>query len=156
MPNLERLKCIPAREFGVDGPAIPIPGFEAIQLGGFNFARGEAELDLPILERIETDLKIEPHQTLDLVYTNFSTNTPPPLGIKIHDANGLVIVEAMKLNDGDGLILRETQVVMAKQKSKWGTRHYWDPAKPPSHNKDLTFNPHRNLKRGDKCPVCNC
>jgi len=158
-PNTERQKGEREREFGVTGPSFAVPVVGEIKLGAFNFKQGAQELVAADLPDKETEVKIKPHQVVELPYTRYIGGTGSnACRLQLVDSQNQNFQEKL-VKDGASLMITTTNEVvdggMRQNPITRRRRVSWKPKHPPMHKPNLSYDPHQDLSKTDICPICN-
>jgi len=154
-PNQDRVTSVAGKTITVKGPSIPIAG--GASLGKFKYAKDSTPIILGDVEEMETSITIKPHQIRSVPYSNYMEKRKPlPVRIEFRDES-TKFEETKTMENGEAVILTGDGILEGKTSKNLFTRRTkltWMLKHPPSHNKNLSFDPHKILIPGIKCKVC--
>merc|ERR1719420_1226791 len=129
-------------------------------------SEGKVDLDLgqnnEDMSKLET--KLSPHMKLKVHNPNLMEGTDPPIvKVAVFNEKDEFKSETYVKSENAIIVLNDGSMIPAKMERREGAlgiirkkRPSWKPADPPSHDKDLSYDPHKLLPKGSSCQTISC
>lgn len=154
-PNQDRPVGKEGSTIDLTSPKVPT-GIGSVSLGRIKNKSDGVDYSLTDIEKCEGSKQIRPHRIEKFSYNNFMKGDPLPVK---------VLIKQKGKDDGDtgfklvqhkhGVIITdECEYIDCKRNKFTGRVKHWQPMMAPRHNKDLTYDPHKKVTKGQRCDVC--
>jgi len=158
-PNTDHKLEEAGKTWRFNGPNIPVPIVGKVAVGGVTRATANVNVQVGDLDKdsVSTTKTFSPHMESTIDYQNWMEGRDPlPVAVSLYDQAGQ-LREKTIVKDRHAIIITNTGAIPAKIRRKGliGRKMpTWKPEIAPSNLPDLDYDPHANLKKGERCQVC--